>query len=372
MSGKIVAVFPTGHAIGIKADDRNEYLIHLGLDTVNFKGEGFAVHIVLDQRVNPGDPLVDVDLEFFKKHKVSMVCPILVVNANSRKIRLLKEGVVQSQEKIFLRSRHEPGRNEPRIGIRPGAIARHRLALMKYCVVTALLCSLISLAAQQFNDNLIPLGTTLAINLVFLFGLDWVMLKALRNEPYSYRDFSQFAKYFKALLPLFGMYAVILAAGVFALQAMIHFGAVLLVLPALLGLSVIFLNCINHLTLFSMIETHQSAWQALKGGGEDVFSIQKTDLAHCFKNDDADLVGKSGGVRAQCVCLRSADRRCTEKCAGNYGSFDRSLFLNESQLSDSKRWHAAGCQLYRNRVRNDLWRLLFESKEDDNEIKEFI
>ncbi len=31
-----------------------------------------------------------------------MVCPILVVNANSRKIRLLKEGVVQSQEKDFL------------------------------------------------------------------------------------------------------------------------------------------------------------------------------------------------------------------------------------------------------------------------------
>ena len=102
VSGTIVAVFPTGHAIGIKADDRNEYLIHLGLDTVNFKGEGFAAHVVLDQRVNPGDPLVDVDLEFFKKHKVSMVCPILVVNANSRKIRLLKEGVVQSQEKDFL------------------------------------------------------------------------------------------------------------------------------------------------------------------------------------------------------------------------------------------------------------------------------
>ena len=102
VAGKIVAVFPTGHAIGIKADDRNEYLIHLGLDTVNFKGEGFTAHVVLDQRVNPGDPLVDVDLEFFKNHKVSMICPILVVNANSRKIRLLKEGVVQSQEKDFL------------------------------------------------------------------------------------------------------------------------------------------------------------------------------------------------------------------------------------------------------------------------------
>ena len=171
------------------------------------------------------------------------------------------------------------------------AIARHRLALMKYCVVTALLCSLISLAAQQFNDNLIPLGTTLAINLVFLFGLDWVMLKALRNEPYSYRDFSQFAKYFKALLPLFGMYAVILAAGVFALQAMIHFGAVLLVLPALLGLSVIFLNCINHLTLFSMIETHQSAWQALKGGAKMFFQSRKLILHIVLKTMMLILLG---------------------------------------------------------------------------------
>lgn len=102
VSGTIVAVFPTGHAIGIKADDRNEYLIHLGLDTVNYKGEGFTVHVEQNQRVAQGDPLVDVDLEFFQRNNVSMVCPILVVNANSRKIRLLKEGAVALQEKEFL------------------------------------------------------------------------------------------------------------------------------------------------------------------------------------------------------------------------------------------------------------------------------
>ena len=102
VSGTIVAVFPTGHAIGIKADDRNEYLIHLGLDTVNYKGEGFTVHAEQNQRVAQGDLLVDVDLEFFLRNNVSMVCPILVVNANSRKIRLLKEGVVALQEKEFL------------------------------------------------------------------------------------------------------------------------------------------------------------------------------------------------------------------------------------------------------------------------------
>ena len=102
VNGKIVSVFPTGHAIGIKSDDRNEYLIHLGLDTVHFKGEGFTLHVAQDQTIRQGEPLVDVDLEFFKAHGVSMICPILVVNANSRKIRFLKEGSVASQENGFL------------------------------------------------------------------------------------------------------------------------------------------------------------------------------------------------------------------------------------------------------------------------------
>lgn len=84
---------------------------------------------------------------------------------------------------------------------------------------------------------------------------------------------------------------VILAAGVFALQAMIHLGAVLLVLPALLALSVIFLNCINHLTLFSMIETHQSAWQALKGGAKLFFQSRKLILHIVLKTIMLILLG---------------------------------------------------------------------------------
>lgn len=102
VNGKIVAVFPTGHAIGIKSEDRNEYLIHIGLDTMQFKGEGFQLHVELDQEVKKGDVLVDVDLAFFEEKKVQMVCPILVTNANSRKIKLLKEGKVTLQEEGFL------------------------------------------------------------------------------------------------------------------------------------------------------------------------------------------------------------------------------------------------------------------------------
>lgn len=198
------------------------------------------------------------------------------------------------------------------------------------------------------------------------------MLKALHDEPYSLHDFSQFTGYLKSLLPLFGIYGLILAGGVFALQAMIHLGAVLLVLPALLGVGVIFLNCINHLTLFSMIETHQSAWRALKGGTKLFFQSGKLIMHIVLKTIVLILLG-SLAVYVLNVFVYAPQIDAVLKSTPEItGSPDRSLFLNESQLYDSKRWHAAGCQLYRNRVRHDLWRLLFKAKESNNEIKEFI
>ncbi len=43
--GEIVAVFPSKHAIGIKATNGCEILIHIGLNTVMLEGDGFDVHV---------------------------------------------------------------------------------------------------------------------------------------------------------------------------------------------------------------------------------------------------------------------------------------------------------------------------------------
>lgn len=102
VDGKIVAVFPTGHAIGIKSNDRNEYLLHLGLDTVNFKGKGFNTTVQVGQEVRKGDLLSEVDMKFFAENNVSLVCPIIVTNANQRKIKLLKTGIVEAKEKDII------------------------------------------------------------------------------------------------------------------------------------------------------------------------------------------------------------------------------------------------------------------------------
>lgn len=66
VTGTLSVVFPTGHAFGIKAADGSEYLIHIGIDTVNLQGEGFQVQVQQGDQITQGSQLVEVDLELIK------------------------------------------------------------------------------------------------------------------------------------------------------------------------------------------------------------------------------------------------------------------------------------------------------------------
>lgn len=61
VDGKIISIFPTKHAIGIESAAGEEILIHIGVDTVKLKGEGFTVLVNEGASVKAGQPLVDVD-----------------------------------------------------------------------------------------------------------------------------------------------------------------------------------------------------------------------------------------------------------------------------------------------------------------------
>nr|WP_243385407.1 glucose-specific PTS transporter subunit IIBC [Bacillus kexueae] len=82
VDGKIVNVFPTKHAIGIQSTSGHEILIHIGIDTVNLKGEGFNVLVSEGQEVKKGDKLVEVDLDYIAKNATSTITPIVFTNLN--------------------------------------------------------------------------------------------------------------------------------------------------------------------------------------------------------------------------------------------------------------------------------------------------
>ncbi|WP_348967387.1 PTS sugar transporter subunit IIA, partial [Staphylococcus capitis] len=62
VNGKILNIFPTKHALGIQSDEGLEILVHMGLDTVELKGEGFTIQVEEGQSVKAGEPLAQMDL----------------------------------------------------------------------------------------------------------------------------------------------------------------------------------------------------------------------------------------------------------------------------------------------------------------------
>ncbi len=53
--GEVMFVFPSKHAIGLKAADGTEYLLHIGVDTVKLNGEGFTVFVSDGQKIKKGE-----------------------------------------------------------------------------------------------------------------------------------------------------------------------------------------------------------------------------------------------------------------------------------------------------------------------------
>ncbi|OHR72698.1 permease [Bacillus sp. HMSC76G11] len=93
IDGEVVSVFPTKHAIGLKSNDGLELLIHVGLETVSLKGEGFTSLAKEGQEVKKGTPLLKIDLDYIKKHAVSTITPVIFTNlAEGTSVKLLKTG----------------------------------------------------------------------------------------------------------------------------------------------------------------------------------------------------------------------------------------------------------------------------------------
>ena len=61
--GKLLKVFKTGHAFAMVTSEGLELLVHIGLETVEMKGEGFTVLAENGQEVTAGTPVVKVDLD---------------------------------------------------------------------------------------------------------------------------------------------------------------------------------------------------------------------------------------------------------------------------------------------------------------------
>ena len=82
VAGTITSVFPTKHAVGIKADNGLEILVHMGIDTVSLKGEPFTVFVTEGQKVGRGQMLAKMDLAKVKASGKDSDIMVVCTNSN--------------------------------------------------------------------------------------------------------------------------------------------------------------------------------------------------------------------------------------------------------------------------------------------------
>lgn len=78
--GRIIAFFPTGHAIGMTTDAGVEILIHVGLDTVKLDGKYYSAKAKQGDVVKKGDILLEFDADAIRGEGYSLVTPIIISN----------------------------------------------------------------------------------------------------------------------------------------------------------------------------------------------------------------------------------------------------------------------------------------------------
>lgn len=102
VDGKIIQVFHTKHALGIESKGV-ELLIHIGINTVELKGEGFEVYVEEGDKVKAGDLLVKVDLDLVREKGYQTDTAIVVTNMDDIKsINKKENGLVASgKDSIF-------------------------------------------------------------------------------------------------------------------------------------------------------------------------------------------------------------------------------------------------------------------------------
>lgn len=82
MDCKVSILYPTLHAIGLQFENGVEMLIHIGLDTVELKGEGFKAHVKVGDEISKGTKIVSFDIKAMEAKGYDLSTPLIITNSS--------------------------------------------------------------------------------------------------------------------------------------------------------------------------------------------------------------------------------------------------------------------------------------------------
>lgn len=105
VDGELILVAKTLHAFAVRTDAGAEILVHIGMDTVKLKGEGFTAHRAKGDRVQQGDVIISCDLAQMAPLVPSMVTPVLLTNGKDFTIAETEIGAASGSAVLTVRKK---------------------------------------------------------------------------------------------------------------------------------------------------------------------------------------------------------------------------------------------------------------------------
>lgn len=92
--GVITGIAESKHAYTITTKDGLELLVHIGIDTVELKGEGFSPRVAVGENVQCGDVLCEADIHLIREKGYDTTSPFVVSNMDEVKKHKFTTGFV--------------------------------------------------------------------------------------------------------------------------------------------------------------------------------------------------------------------------------------------------------------------------------------
>ena len=94
---RVAIIAEGGHGFGLATDSGLEILLHVGIDTVELKGQGFAVLVSPGDEVESGQPLAGFDLGLIRAAGKLTVSPVVIANREHvEKLEFHASGLVEA------------------------------------------------------------------------------------------------------------------------------------------------------------------------------------------------------------------------------------------------------------------------------------
>ncbi|AGF58008.1 PTS sugar transporter subunit IIA [Clostridium saccharoperbutylacetonicum] len=102
--GTVSMIFKTKHAFALSLDNGIELLIHIGIDTVSLKGDGFEQLVEEGTSVKAGTPIIKIDRDFILKEGFSLISPVLITNPDivSEIVPMVDKNVIAAKDEVAI------------------------------------------------------------------------------------------------------------------------------------------------------------------------------------------------------------------------------------------------------------------------------